>query len=238
MLYRNRLGRLGRDVFVRGPVTAMLRWRRPAEYAGIRMKFTYNSTSPYVRRVAVTVIELGLEDRVERITVDNKTDGSDYGKINPLMKVPSLILDDGRALIDSTAICEYFDMLHNGPKLFPPAGDQRVKAMQLQVLVNGIQEAGTTATGERVRRPEHLRWPQYLDNQLGKVSRGLDRLETMVDLLGGPLDYAQLCTGVLCGWCDFRLPDTGWRDGRPGLAGWFEAFSQRRSMQETVHRLR
>ncbi len=201
------------------------------------MKFTYTSTSPYVRRVAISVIELGLEDRVERITVDNKTDGSDYEKINPLMKVPSLILDDGRALIDSTAICEYLDMLHDGPKLFPPAGDERVRTMQLQVLVNGIQEAGTSATGERIRRPENLRWPELLDKQLGKVSRGLDRLETQVDQLDGPVDYAQICTGVLCGWCDFRISDTAWRDGRPALAAWYGKFSTRRSMQETVYRL-
>ncbi len=201
------------------------------------MKFTYTTTSPYVRRVAVTIIELGLEDNIERITVDYQNDGSDYERINPLMKVPSLILDDGRALIDSTAICEYLDMMQGGAGLFLPAGEERVKLMQLQVLVNGIQEAGTTATGERVRRPEELRWTEFLNKQLGKVSRGLDRLETMADQLDGPLNYAHISAGVLCGWCDFRLADIGWRDGRPGLAAWFEAFSTRRSMQETTQRL-
>lgn len=203
------------------------------------MQFTYTTTSPYVRRVAVTIIELGLSERIERITVDYHNEGSDYEAINPLMKVPSLILDDGRVLIDSTAICEYLDMGHDGPSLFAPAGDERVRDMQLQVLVNGIQEAGTTATGERVRRPEHLRWPEYLDKQLGKVSRGLDRLETMADRLPPPgrtLRYVDICTGVLCGWCDFRLADTGWRDRRPGLAAWYETFSRRKSMVETVNR--
>ncbi len=201
------------------------------------MKLAYTPTSPYVRRVAVTVTELGLDDRVERITVDFRNDDSDYAEINPLMKVPSLILDDGRALIDSTAICEYLDTLHDGPRLFLPAGAERVRVMQLQVLVNGIQEAGTASTGERVRRPEHLRWPDYLARQLGKIARGLDRLETMVDQLEGPLNYAHICTGVLCGWCDFRLADTGWRDGRPGLAAWYDEFAERPSMQGSVQRL-
>ena len=201
------------------------------------MKLAYTPTSPYVRRVAVTVTELGLDDRVERITVDFRNDDSNYAEINPLMKVPSLILDDGRALIDSTAICEYLDTLHDGPRLFLPAGAERMRVMQLQVLVNGIQEAGTTSTGERVRRPEHLRWPDYLARQLGKIARGLDRLETMVDQLEGPLNYAHICTGVLCGWCDFRLADTGWRDGRPGLAAWYDEFAERPSMQGSVQRL-
>ncbi len=201
------------------------------------MKLAYTPTSPYVRRVAVTVTELGLDDRVERITVDFRNDDSNYAEINPLMKVPSLILDDGRALIDSTAICEYLDTLHDGPRLFLPAGAERMRVMQLQVLVNGIQEAGTTSTGERVRRPEHLRWPDYLARQLGKVARGLDRLETMLERLEGPLNYAHICTGVLCGWCDFRLADTGWRDGRPGLAAWYDEFAKRPSMQGSAQHL-
>lgn len=200
------------------------------------MKLAYTPTSPYVRRVAVTVTELGLDHRVERITVDFRNDDSDYAQINPLMKVPSLILDDGQALIDSTAIAEYLDMLQDGPGLFLPAGEERVRVMQLQVLVNGIQEAGTTSTGERVRRPEHLRWPDYLDKQFGKIARGLDRLETMLDRLEGPLNYAHICTGVLCGWCDFRLADTGWRDRRPGLAAWYDEFAKRPSMQGSAQR--
>ena len=200
------------------------------------MKLAYTPTSPYVRRVAVTVTELGLDDRVERITVDFRNDDSDYADINPLMKVPSLILDDGQTLIDSTAIAEYLDMLQDGPGLFLPAGEARIRVMQLQVLVNGIQEAGTASTGERVRRPEHLRWPDYLDKQFGKIARGLDRLETMLDRLEGPLNYAHICTGVLCGWCDFRLADTGWRDGRPGLAAWYDEFAKRPSMQGSVQR--
>ena len=206
------------------------------------MKLAYTPTSPYVRRVAVTVTELGLDDRVERITVDFRNDDSDYAEINPLMKVPSLILDDGQALIDSTAIAEYLDTLHDGsghdgPGLFLPAGAERVRVMQLQVLVNGIQEAGTNSTGERVRRPEHLRWPDYLARQLGKVARGLDRLETMLERLEGPLNYAHICTAVLCGWCDFRLADTGWRDGRPGLAAWYDEFAKRPSMQGSAQHL-
>ena len=203
------------------------------------MKLAYTPTSPYVRRVAVTVTELGLDHRVERITVDFRSEDSDYAAINPLMKVPSLILDDGQALIDSTAIAEYLDSLSgtDGSGLFLPAGDERVRVMQLQVLVNGIQEAGTTSTGERVRRPEHLRWPDYLEKQFGKIARGLDRLETMLDQLDGPLNYAHICTGVLCGWCDFRLADTGWRESRPGLAAWYDEFAQRPSMQGSAQHL-
>ena len=44
---------------------------------------------------------------------------ADVMAINPLNKIPTLILDDGSALYDSRVICEYLDTLHDGSKLFP-----------------------------------------------------------------------------------------------------------------------
>lgn len=201
------------------------------------MKLAYTTTSPYVRRVAVTVTELDLDGRVERISVDNRDQDGDYAGINPLLKVPSMILDDGAALIDSTAIAEFLDMQHAGPKLFPPPGEGRVERMQLQMLVNGMQEASTTATGEMIRRPASLRWDAFLETTLNKVRRGFDRLEQWIDLIDRPIDYAVICVGVLCAHVDFRLDRViDWRAGHPRLADWYERFAQRESMRETAFR--
>ncbi|MEE8334641.1 MAG: glutathione S-transferase family protein [Alphaproteobacteria bacterium] len=199
------------------------------------MQLAYSTTSPYVRRVAVTVTELGLDGRVERISVDNRDQDGDYASINPLLKVPSMILDDGTALIDSTAIAEFLDMQHDGPKLFSPPGEGRVERMQLQVLVNGMQEASTTATGEMIRRPESLRWDEFLDITLNKVRRGFGRLDHWIELIDRPIDYAVICVGVLCAHVDFRLGHIiDWRAGHPRLADWYAGFAQRPSMQETA----
>lgn len=201
------------------------------------MQLAYTTTSPYVRRVAVTVTELGLDGRVERISVDNRDEDSDYAAINPLLKVPSMILDDGTALIDSTAIAEFLDLQHDGPKLFSSSGEGRVERMQLQVLVNGMQEASTTATGEMIRRPEALRWEEFLEKTLNKVRRGFDRLELWIERIDRPIDYAVICVGVLCAHVDFRLGQVmDWRGGHPRLADWYARFAQRPSMQETAFR--
>ena len=48
----------------------------------------------------------------------NKPNATSW-RVNPLNKIPTLVLDDGTVLYDSRVICEYFDTLHDGPKLFP-----------------------------------------------------------------------------------------------------------------------
>ena len=201
------------------------------------MKLAHTPSSPWVRRVLVAAAELGLDDRIEKVAMDHRDEAGEYAGINPLLKVPSLILDDGTVLIDSTAISEYLDMLHDGPKLFPPAGESRVRAMQLQMLVNGMQEAATRCVGENVRRPEELRWPAFYDKQANKIRRGLDRLEQMVVRLDGGPDYTAISAGVLCGFLDFRFSDTEWREGHPNLAGWYGVFAERPSMRASEHSL-
>ena len=65
------------------------------------MKLRFSPTSPYVRKVAITLVETGLNDRVEKIPTlpwDAKTD---LGNDNPLGKVPALVLDDGNVMYDS-----------------------------------------------------------------------------------------------------------------------------------------
>jgi glutathione S-transferase len=203
------------------------------------MQLAYSSSSPWVRRVAVTVTELGLDDGVERIAVDNSSFDSDYVRINPLMKVPALILDDGEVLIDSFAIAEYLGSLQNRPVLFPPAGEARRRHLQILVLINGIQESATQITGERVRRPEALRWPDFIDKLTFKIVHGLDRLEQQADALEGRVSYITIAAGVLLGFLDFRLPDLiDWRKAHPRLASFYAEFSARPSMTGSEYRLR
>ena len=58
--------------------------------------------SPYVRRVAITLHHYGIAFKRNPISVF--TDAADMAKINPLVRIPSLVLDDGEVLIDSGAI--------------------------------------------------------------------------------------------------------------------------------------
>ena len=140
------------------------------------MKLRYSATSPYVRKVLVTAFELGLEKRIERIPTDVHTPDSALDNDNPLSKVPALTMEDSEVLYDSPVICEYLDSLHQGTKLFPPAGPARWRALRQQALCDGILDAAILCMLESKRRPEALRWPDAIAKQSGKMSRALDRV--------------------------------------------------------------
>ncbi len=197
------------------------------------MKLRYSPLSPFVRKVTVTLVETGLEDKVERIPTDVWDPETDIAKDNPLGKIPTLITDDGKALYDSPVICEYLDGLHDGDKLFPASGQARWQALRLQALGDGMSEAGVQRLLE-TRRPEEVQYEKWIARQTATVLRAMDALESEVDGLEGPLSIGQVAVGCSVGWLDFRFPDLGWRQDRPGLAEWFEGFSERPSMTATV----
>lgn len=201
------------------------------------MKLRYSTTSPYVRKVSVTAIELGLADRIERLPTDTTDPASGLANDNPLGKVPALILEGGEVLYDSPVICEFLDSLHDGAKIFPPPGPERWRALRQQALGDGILDAAILRMLETVRRPEELRWPVWIERQGGKVGRALDQFEREAESLEGPLTIGRITAGCACGYLDFRFADDGWRATRPKLAAWYETFAERPSMQETAPHL-
>lgn len=202
------------------------------------MKLHYSPTSPFVRKVMVVAIETGLESRIERVptTVAPIQPNENLAHQNPLMKLPTLLTDGGQALFDSRVICEYLDTLHGGPKLFPPAGMARWVALRQQALGDGILDAAVLNRYETVTRPTELRWPEWSAGQLRKIRNGLAALDGNAGegWLGGPLTIGLIAVGCALGYLDFRYPSEGWRARHAGLAKWYAAFAQRKSMQATV----
>jgi glutathione S-transferase len=104
------------------------------------MRIAYSPASPYVRKVMACAIARGLDGRIEKWAVSTTDDA--LLPVNPLSKVPSLVTDDGVALLyDSPAICEYLDSLGDAPRLFPTAGPARWTALRRQALGDGIMDA-------------------------------------------------------------------------------------------------
>ena len=140
------------------------------------------------------------------------------------------------ALYDSRVICEYLDGLHDGPPMFPPAGPARWTALRRQAEGDGMLDAAILARYETFVRPEARRFDDWTANQKLKVGRALDALETEAASLGDAVDIGTITIGCALGYLDFRFADDGWRNGRPGLAAWYETFGARPSMAATVPR--
>lgn len=203
---------------------------------GRSMKLHYNVASPFVRKVMAVAIETGQEDRLEpasRMMTPVKPD-LDLNQDNPLGKIPCLVADDGVVLYDSRVICEYLDSLHDGPKMFPPAGPARWTALRRQAAGDGIMDAGVLARYETFLRPEERRWPEWIDNQKLKFRRALDQLESEAESFGDTVDIGTITLGCALGYLDFRYGDEHWRTPRPRLAGWFDRFAERPSMARTA----
>ena len=199
------------------------------------MKLRYTPTSPYVRKVMVCAAETGSSGDLELIPTDLRDPESDLPGDNPLGKVPTLITDDGDRLFDSPVICEYLDGLHDGDRLYPSSGAARWTALRLQALADGILDAAVLCMLEGRREPGE-RSAAFVAHQKGKIERALDALESEAAGLGGRLTIGAVTAGCALGYLDFRRAEDRWREARPALAAWYEAFSRRPLMAASAPR--
>ncbi|MDQ0347556.1 glutathione S-transferase N-terminal domain-containing protein [Ancylobacter vacuolatus] len=201
------------------------------------MKLLHAPTSPFVRKVMVVARETGLTERIEIVFNAASPLERDPAltALNPLGKIPALLLDDGTALYDSAVICEYLADLAGDTALFP-TGPARWPALTLQALGDGLLDAAVGLRYESVMRPEPLRWPDWSQGQMAKIAGGLDVIEQAAHtgLIAPTLHHIGLITlGCALGYLDFRYADLQWRQGRPAAAAWFAAFDARPSMAAT-----
>lgn len=198
------------------------------------MKLRFSPTSPYTRKVTVTAIETGLDGKIERVPTNPWDPESDIGQDNPLGKVPTLILENGKTLFDSPVICEYLDSLHQGAPLIPRNGPERWDVLCLEALADGLIDAAVYIFLEKHRREVAARSQWWLDVQMKTIHRTIRELERRVGDFSATTDLAQITIGCALGYLDFRIADSEWRRHAPTLERWYRGFSTRDSMIKTV----
>jgi len=200
------------------------------------LKLHWSPRSPFVRKVMIFALEAGLAGRLERVrsVVAMRQPNAVLMQDNPLSKLPTLVLDDGRALFDSYVICEYLDGLHGGAPLVPKSGPERWEALRWHALGNGFLDMLILWRNER-DRPVGQQSKELLDAFAVKGSATLARLEQEAGALGaGPFRIGQIAIACALGYLDFRFADLDWRSGHARLAAWFGGVSQRPSVRDTI----
>jgi glutathione S-transferase len=198
------------------------------------MKLHWSPRSPFVRKVMLAAHELGLVDRIEtvRTLVRMGAPNATLLPDNPLSKIPTLVLEDGRVLFDSLTIIEYLDSLAGG-RLVPASGDARWQALTRHALGNGFLDLLILWRNER-DKPEAARTAEWLDSFAAKTRATLDHLEREAPSLEeAPFGIGQIGIGCALSYLDFRFQDLPWRDGHPALARWHAGFSARPSARAT-----
>lgn len=198
------------------------------------MLLRHSKTSPFVRKVMIVALETGLDSALTLETTNAWAPDTDLPRDNPLGKVPALVADGGEHLYDSPVICEYLDSLHDGARLFPAAGAARWTALRRQALADGILDASLAVVVETLRRPEPVRWADWVARQQAAITRGLDALEDEAAALAGLSTIGEIAIACALGYLDFRKPVDDWRAGRPRLAAWYAEVARRPSMAATV----
>jgi glutathione S-transferase len=199
------------------------------------MKLHWGPMSPFVRKVMIAAHETGLADRITLVRSPVAMNQANPAVLadNPLSKIPTLVTADGTAWFDSDVICEYFDSLHDGPRLVPAEGQARWSALRWNALASGWIDALVLWRNERMRPDAHRSQPT-LAAYAAKTDATLRWIELRVDELGtSDFHIGHIALGCAFGYMDLRFADLNWRRGRPRSAAWADWFMQRPSAQAT-----
>jgi len=132
--------------------------------------------SPYVRRVAVSLKFMGLPFTHEPLSVFRQYDS--FAEINPVVKAPTLVLDSGVVLMDSTLILDYLERLAaNDRRLNPAEANEYARAQRIVGLALAACEKTVQIVYERNLRPvekQHQPWIDRVRSQLLSAYRLLE----------------------------------------------------------------
>jgi len=131
--------------------------------------------SPFVRRVAIALRLYGLPFEHRPWSTFGEADK--IAPFNPLRRVPTLVLDGGEALIESTAILDYLDELVGPDKAMIAAdGAERRRALKIGALGSGLADKAVSLIYERVLRKDQLKlWVERCEAQIGGVLELLEK---------------------------------------------------------------
>lgn len=199
----------------------------------MKMKLFSSKTSPFARKVRVTLLELGLEGLVEETFTDWSVNDPEFLEANPLGQIPALMTDKGQALPGSDLIIEYLQT-RGGTLTSLPRGIARWAKLKRVNLADGVTEAAVSILLES-RRPKAEQSPAWVARKNAAILRSLDALETEADELAAGLpSVVEIAVGCALGYLDFRFDGLDWRSTRPALAAWYALFAERPSMLATA----
>ena len=200
------------------------------------MKLYDGGRAPNPRRVRIFLAEKGISVPLEQIDIgkcEHKTPA--YTALNPMQRIPTLVLDDGTAISESVAICRYFEELQPDPPLFGTGPLGRAEAEMWQRRIE-FELLGTIAAAFRHTHPfmadlEVPQVPAWGEANRDKATAFLRKLDEHLAgrdfVCGGAFSIADI-TGMIA--VDFmRLPKIPMPEGLDHLARWHAAMSARSS---------
>ncbi|MCF4998505.1 glutathione S-transferase [Pseudomonas syringae] len=195
------------------------------------MKLIGMLDSPYVRRVAISAKCLGIELEHEPVSVFRHFER--FQQINPTVKAPTLVLDDGEVLMDSTLILDYLEAVARPvASLMPDDLSQRVRALRLIGLSLAACEKSVQLYYERNLRPADIQYQPWIERVEGQLAAAYTVLEHELQKQPLPTDVplAQDGISLAVAWSFTNLVVADQVD-----AGRFPLIAQYTAYAETLH---
>ncbi len=174
--------------------------------------------SPYVRRAAIAGTVLGIPFEHQSVSVFRHVDR--FRAINPLVKAPSLVADDGTVLMESQLIIQHMEDVA-GRSLRPKDPAARLADLRATALAIVACEKAIAIEYER-KRPEAIRYAPWLDRVAEQLQEALAALDMIAGerwkTLPGSWTHGAIGAAVAWGFIRFTIPDAVAADAFPALA--------------------
>jgi glutathione S-transferase len=176
--------------------------------------------SPYVRRVAIAMIIAKTPFIHRPISLFRHID--QFSKLNPLLKAPTLLSDDGTVLMDSNVILDYLASVDPRIAALTPANQtHRLGALRATALALTVMEKAVQRQYERMLRPAEKQHEPWVDRVMGQLTAGLSALDAELPAsgwIGGGLGLADITVACAFGFTHTVLADVVETGRYPNLA--------------------
>ena len=200
------------------------------------MKLIGSLTSPFVRKVRIFALEKMIP--LELVCDDVWSESSSIKKINPLGKIPCLILNEGGVIVDSRTIIDYLDTLSFDTSLIPHNPLERAQVKTWESMADGLLDAAILARREVIFRPPEKQSLEWINWQMDKVETTLSHMSNNFgsqkwchqDLFS----LADIALGTALDWLVYRYATLDWQSKYINLDKFLNRASLRPSFQATV----
>jgi len=140
--------------------------------------------SPFARRVAIWCSLQGREIERRQIQVAGP-EWEQVKAVNPLGRVPALVLDDGEVLVETWAIIDHLeDSAPEDKRLIPETGAARRSMLQDIAYATATGEKVVALVYDKVRRPKELHYAAWIERLESQIVAGLRAMEARVPVEG------------------------------------------------------
>ncbi len=200
------------------------------------MKLLGTNTSPYVRKTRLVLLEKRIPH--DYVIDPPREPGSLVVRVNPLGRIPSLILNDETCVFDSAVIAEYADTLNDKPILIPRNDAKaRMRVKRWEALADGIMDSAVVVRTESIR-PAGKQETDIILLHNNAITRSLSHTSEMLGshewCEGDCITLADLALVSALIYLDLRQAERDWRNAHPNLASWFVRMSERASVRTTM----